>query len=121
MTVHHLDRGYTPPPPSDGGDGMDTRVTKLETRIDTILPTLATKGDVSEAKADIIKWGSGIAFAMTAIIIAVLGFLINRISPPQAPQQQQSPIIIYPQQQPPTQPAPQSPPATKRGQQSQLP
>jgi hypothetical protein len=92
---------------------MDTdRLTKLETRIETILPTLATKGDVSEAKASIVMWLAGVVAASTAIIIAVLAFMLNRAIPPQAPMQQ-APIVVYPQQ---NQPVPQSPPATKRGQ-----
>lgn len=99
----------------DGGN-VETRLTKLETRLDTILPTLATKGDVSEAKADIIKWLAGASFAITAIIVAVLAFMLNRAVPMQPASQAASPIIIYPQAHPaPTLPAQQSPPATKRG------
>ena len=78
---------------------MDERVIKLEAKLDTMLPTLATKGDVSEAKADIIKWLAGIAFAIVAIIISVLAFMLNRVAPPQSTQQT-APIIIYPQQAP---------------------
>jgi len=78
---------------------MDIRLTKLETRIDTILPTLATKGDVSEAKADIIKWLAGAAFAITAIIVSVLAFMLNRAVPPQSTTQS-APIVVYPQQMP---------------------
>lgn len=99
-----------------GGDGMDTedRLTKLETKLETILPTLATKGDVSEAKASIVMWLAGVIAASTAIIIAVLAFMLNRAIPQQAPMQQ-APIVVYPQQ-PANPPAPQSPSVTKRGQ-----
>ena len=90
---------------------MDTRLTKLETRMDTILPTLATKGDVSEAKSDIIKWLAGVAFAITAIIVSVLAFMLNRAVPQQSAVQP-APIVIYPQQQP-GPPAAQARPATK--------
>lgn len=97
---------------------MEARLTKLETRLDTILPTLATKGDVSEAKADIIKWLAGAAFAITAIIVSVLAFMLNRAVPPQSTAQS-APIVIYPQQMPyaqqPSQPAAQSPQDSKRG------
>ena len=81
-----------------GSDGMDVenRLTKLEVRLDTILPMLATKSDVSEAKADIIKWLAGVAFAIVTIIVAVLAFMLNRAIPPQSPQQP-TPIVIYPQ------------------------
>jgi hypothetical protein len=40
-------------PPYDGG--MEHRMTALETRFDTILPTLATKADVEILRADIDK------------------------------------------------------------------
>jgi hypothetical protein len=96
------------------GGGVDSdRLTALETKIETILPVLATKGDVSEAKADIIKWLAGAALAVVAIIVSVMAFMLNRAIPVQSTQQQ-APIIIYPQQSNP--PVSQSPPATKRGQ-----
>jgi hypothetical protein len=93
---------------------MDTeRLTKLETRIDTILPTLATKGDISEAKASVVMWIAGVVAASTAIVVAVLLFAINRANPPQA--QQQAPIVIYPQPiQVPQPQASQSPPPKKQ-------
>jgi hypothetical protein len=90
---------------------MILKLDKLETKMETILPTLATKGDVSEAKASIVMWAAGVAAASTAIIVSVLAFMLNRAVPPQAPTQQ-APIVVYPQ----NPPAPQSPPATKRGQ-----
>ena len=54
---------------------MDRRITILETRFDTILPTLATKadlaelraelkGDVHSLKADISKWLVGIVITL---------------------------------------------------------
>lgn len=91
---------------------METRLTKLETKIETILPTLATKGDVSEAKASLTMWLAAIVIASTAIIITVLAFLINRVAPIQ-PVSPSAPVIIYPQQSIP--PASQSPPSSKRG------
>jgi hypothetical protein len=97
---------------------MEARLTKLETRLDTILPTLATKGDVSEAKSHITMWLSGVILAATAIIITVLAFMLNRAVPIQ-PSAQSAPIIIYPQQAPAPQqaspPASQSPQDSKRG------
>jgi hypothetical protein len=42
-------------PPYDGG--MEHRMTALETRLDTILPTLATKADVAALRADMEKAG----------------------------------------------------------------
>src|SRR5207237_5629564 len=104
-------RGIMQPPSGGDGGGMNTeRLVKLETKIETILPTLATKSDISDAKYDIVKWLSAIILAVAAIGISVLLFALNRIAPPQAATQQ-APIIIYPQ---PTPPASQSPPASKR-------
>ncbi len=45
-----------PPSGGGGGDEMEHRVTALETRIDTVLPTLATKGDVENVRSDIARW-----------------------------------------------------------------
>ncbi|TMH41094.1 MAG: hypothetical protein E6H54_17660 [Betaproteobacteria bacterium] len=59
-------------------NGIENRLGILETRLDTILPTLATKADVSEAKASLVMWLGSIVGASTAIVIAVLLFAINR-------------------------------------------
>ncbi|HEY3078055.1 MAG TPA: hypothetical protein VGJ74_23005 [Burkholderiales bacterium] len=60
-------------------DAAENRLTVLETRLDTILPTLATKGDVSEAKASLVMWLASIVAASTAVVIAVLLFAISQI------------------------------------------
>lgn len=39
--------------PPDNGDFMEHRMTALETRFDTLLPTLATKTDIAEVKVEI--------------------------------------------------------------------
>jgi len=59
-------------------NGIENRLGILETRLDTILPTLATKADVSEAKASLVMWLGSIVGASTAIVIALLLFAINR-------------------------------------------
>lgn len=115
---------FTPTPPG-GGDGMDTenRLTKLETKLDTLLPMLATKSDIEAtngkieaAKSSTVMWIAGIGFAIVATLTSVI-FFVGRSN---APTSQQAPIIIYPQQSPAAQqsnlPAPQSPPNSKRGQ-----
>lgn len=95
----------------DGGGGsVEIRLTKLETRLDTILPILATRGDVSEAKAGIVMWLAAVIAASTAIIIAVLIFAINRVNPG-TPQTPAAPVIVYPQA-PASSPPSQPPPAT---------
>jgi len=60
-------------------NAAENRPTVLETRLDTILPTLATKGDVSEAKASLVMWLASIVAASTAIVIAVLLFAISQV------------------------------------------
>lgn len=96
-------------PPYDGD--MNARVTALETRLDTILPMLATKGDVAELRADLsgeagtlrtdmhkgfgdmIKWIVGVAFTGFAVLIAALTYFQAQNRAQQvAPSQQ--PIII---------------------------
>ena len=66
---------------------MDSRVAKIE----AVLPMLASKGDVSEAKAAIIMWMAGLIFAAVALILTVLTVVLNRVVPPAASQQ---PIVI---------------------------
>jgi hypothetical protein len=61
-------------------DAADHRLTVLEARLDTILPTLATKADMSEAKASLVMWLGSIVAASTAIVITVLLFAINRVA-----------------------------------------
>ncbi len=60
-------------------NGIANRLGILETRLDTILPTLATKADVSDAKASLVMWLGSIVAASTAIVIAVLLFAINKV------------------------------------------
>ena len=106
MSVHQFPKSQPP-----NGDGNDSdRLTKLETRVETVMPTLATKADIADAKYDIVKWLSAIILTVAAIGISILLFALNRVSPPQS---QQPPIIIYPQ--PSSSPAPQSPQDSKRG------
>jgi hypothetical protein len=85
------------------------RQTALETRFDTILPTLATKADVEALRADIHKWmvGSmiglflgfgGLAAAMTQLIRPVQppAPVVVQAAPAQPFQTEQAPpnIII---------------------------
>jgi hypothetical protein len=96
---------------SGSNDGTETRIARIE----AVLPMLATKGDVSEAKSSIVMWVAGIGFAITAIIVSVMTFMLNRAIPVQTQSATQpSPIIIYPAP-PITPPAAQSPQGSKRG------
>jgi P2-related tail formation protein len=85
-----------------GGDdgGMEHRLTALETRLDAILPTLATKADLHEAINGQIKWMVGTAVALGASAITVMSFVLNNAVPKQASAPQTAPIVIqvpYPQ------------------------
>lgn len=83
----------------DNGD-MEHRVTALETRLDTVLPTLATKADIlatktdiSDAKSEMIKWVAGVGIAGVSVIISVMSFLILRADRGATPAQT-TPIVI---------------------------
>jgi len=90
---------------------MEARLTALETRIDTILPTLATKTDIAELRSAMHKASTDTSRWITATVIGLfLGFaglffaMSNNAKAPAPQQAQPSPIIIYAQQ--PTTPAP---------------
>lgn len=89
----------------DNGD-MEHRVTALETRLDTILPTLATKGDIGELRADFKGWtlttSLTLAGTMLAGFIGIATLLMTSLKPPQASSQ---PIIINVPSASPAQPA----------------
>lgn len=82
---------------------MNPRLTALETRLDTILPTLATKADIAntmtailDAKTSIVMWMVLVTVSVAALTTGVMMFVINRalpVQPAPAPQ-----VIIVPQQ-----------------------
>lgn len=106
------------PQPPDNGD-MNARVTALETRLDTILPTLASKADVAELRADVakgqsdthkgfsdmVKWMVGVAFTGIAVVISAVTFLFAQAKPQQQAAQATPPIIINVPQAPAAAPA----------------
>lgn len=80
-------------PPDNGG--MEHRVTALETRLDTVLPTLATKADIGELRAEFKGWTLTTALTIVGTMLAGfigLATLLARQGPP--PQPAQQPIII---------------------------
>ena len=82
-----------PEPPDNAG--MEHRVTALETRLDTVLPTLATKSDVGDLRADFKGWT--LTTALTIVGTMVAGFigiatLLMRQPPTQGASPQ--PVII---------------------------
>jgi hypothetical protein len=105
----------------DGGDGggydekMDARLTALETRFDTVVPTLATKTDIESVKSEIHKSSGETHKWMLATVIGLfLGFgglflaMSNALKPPPQAAAPTAPIVItVPQQtaEPATKPA----------------
>lgn len=91
-------------PPDGGGDDgdMEARLTALETKWDTVVPTLATKSDMAELRVEIHKMDASIKTWMIATVIALfLGFsgLFFTVtsglkSGAAAPAAQQAPVII---------------------------
>lgn len=94
-----LDNGGGPPHDND----MEARLSKLETKFETILPTLSTKSDLGEVRSDIHKVDSSIKTWMLATMLTIIGtmlaaiFGINQIyksSQPAIQASQPQPIVI---------------------------
>lgn len=105
MSVHHFPPRNAPEitdgggPPYDGA--MEARISVLESRLDTVLPTLATKADVaglrseiSGGNSDMIKWIVGTAVGGIAVFVTVMTFVLNNAVPKVANQAPQQPVII---------------------------
>lgn len=98
---------------------MEARVTKLEefaqdtrdrlTRIESRLDSFATKADLQEMGASMVKWMVGTAVGLGVAAITVMTFVLNNAAP-KATSQSAPPIIINvpaPAAPPSPQPAPQ--------------
>lgn len=87
--------------PPVAGDGeppdnvqMEHRITALETRLDTLLPTLATKADLAHGFADMVKWIIGTGFAGLAAFVTIMTFVLNNATPKAPAAPQPAPIVI---------------------------
>lgn len=67
-----LDGGEEPP----DNRSVEHRLTALEVRLDTVLPTLATKADIGELRADMAKNHSDISRWMLATMLTVFSVLV---------------------------------------------
>ena len=114
MGVLNFNRGYQAGPQfAGGGEPPDnSEVKERIAKLEAVLPYLATKGDVSEAKTSIITFTAMFGAALAAIAITVIVFAINRANPPQSAAPQPQPIVIQLPAQPST-PAPTVVPTTK--------
>jgi hypothetical protein len=77
---------------------FDRRLAVLETRIDTILPTLATKSDIDRLRAEIfiglsdnLKWSVGIMLTMLIAFLGVNFAMLNAMRSPTASYQASGP------------------------------
>lgn len=94
-----VDNGGGPPHNED----MEKRLTKLETQFETVIPTLATKSDMADMRAemhkgfsDMVKWIVGTAIVMAGAGITIMTFVLNNATPkaPAPPASQPVPIVI---------------------------
>lgn len=83
---------------------MEARVTALETKWDAVVPTLATKSDVSDLKADVhvgfsdmVKWIVATAFTGIAATVVIMTFVLNNAVPSKQPSSQQPTVVVIPQ------------------------
>jgi len=87
---------------------MEKRLTILETKLEAVLPNLATKEDIHKLESGFVKWGVGIALGVVGLLVGYLS-----LSKP-APQGGVQPIIVqipasaaqFPPVAPPAKPAP---------------
>jgi len=100
------------PSRSQRASSTETRLTIVETRWEDVIPTLATKRDISDLRAEIksdiaraetkaadntvslIKWIVGTGIATVVLLVTVLTFVLNNAVPRYLPAvQQPAPII----------------------------
>jgi len=99
MSLHTLklvpqdEIGGSGEPPHNGD--MEHRITALETRLDTILPTLATKADIQQATSETHKWMLGTVIGLFIGFGGLFFAMSNALKPiPSSTPMQQAPIII---------------------------
>lgn len=65
-------------------------ISERVTRVEAVLPTLATKSDLAAMEVVMVRWVVGVALAIIAVIVGFGGVLVNVARQPAASQ----PIII---------------------------
>lgn len=93
----HLIRGEEPGAPlfargTQPPDNIDVehRLTALETRLDTVLPTLATKSDLAQMESRLLRWFVGTAIAIVTLLFSGTAWMLSHVGPIAASQ----PIVI---------------------------
>jgi len=81
---------------------MPSRMSALEAKWEAVIPTLATKADLSELRAemhkgfsDMVKWIVGTAFVGGACAITIVTFVLNNATPRATMAQLGQPTIIF--------------------------
>jgi hypothetical protein len=69
------------------------RLSKIETRLDHINMHMATKEDLANLSATMIRWMVGLIFGSSVAAISVMTFVLNN-AVPKAPPAQPTPIVI---------------------------
>src|SRR5260363_419356 len=85
--VYDADTNNSAPPPqtfdTGGGGGnngdMRDRLTALETRFDSVLPTLATKADIEDLRTGIHKVDATIKTWMLGTVLTIIGTMLAAI------------------------------------------
>lgn len=72
------------------------RLTRIETRIESMDKTVATKSELHDMKAELVKWIVGTAIGLGVAGITVMTFVLNNASPKQSPASSQPIIITVP-------------------------
>lgn len=105
-TVREIRRevGGGPRPPDNGSTELNERVANLErdgrdvrerlSRIEVRLEGMPTKADLSETKAELIKWIVGTVLGLGATGITVLTFVLNQAVPKTTSSSTLAPIVI---------------------------
>lgn len=103
-------QGHIPPIGGGGEPPMDARITKLETRFEAVLPTLMTKVDGAEIRADIQRGINETQKWMIATVIGLFvgfgGLFLAMSNALKSPPSQQPIIINVPTQAPAAPPVP---------------
>lgn len=73
---------------------IDVRLTRIESRLDSVEKHMATKADLHEMSSSMIKWMVGTAVGLGAAAITVMTFVLNNAAPKVPPAAPQPPIII---------------------------
>ena len=73
---------------------MGERLARIETRMEGMAQSMATKAEMHDMKAELVKWIVGTAVALGSSAIVVMTFVLNNATPKAAPAATAHPPII---------------------------